>query len=105
MTTIPGDKMVSIRLTADQWRWVYGVLDGQLDAGACDDGNYPAESAALHAATAKILRGVKSLRPTDHPEHKAVCDCQCPEPASGVAGISEDCPIHSPKFHVVTTVF
>lgn len=35
----------------------------------------------------------------------AICDCQNPEPDSGVAGVSESCPIHGGgKFHVVTTV-
>lgn len=66
--TIPGDKMISIRLTADQWRWVYGVLDGQLDAGACDGGNYEVERDALFAASQKITRAVKTLRPTNRPE-------------------------------------
>jgi hypothetical protein len=34
----------------------------------------------------------------------AGCDCQCPEPQSGVAGVSESCPIHAGEFHVITTV-
>jgi hypothetical protein len=34
----------------------------------------------------------------------AQCDCQCPEPESGVAGVSEGCPVHAGKFHVITTV-
>jgi hypothetical protein len=27
-------------------------------------------------------------------ETSLMCDCQCPEPASGAGGCSEDCPIH-----------
>jgi hypothetical protein len=69
--TVPGDKMVSVRLTADTWRWVYGVLDGQLDAGACEGGNYPVERAALCTAAAKIVRAVKTLRPTNHPDRRS----------------------------------
>ena len=65
--TIPGDKIVSISLTADQWRWVYGVLDGQLDAGACEGGNYEVETDALRAAVTKITRAVKTLHPTNSP--------------------------------------
>jgi hypothetical protein len=65
--TVAGAKMISIRLTADQWRWVHGVLDGQLDAGACEGGNYAVERSALHAAAVKIMRAVKTLRPTNHP--------------------------------------
>ena len=67
MVDIPGKKPISIRLTADQWRWVYGVLDGQLDAGACEDGNYPVEADALRVAANKIMRAVGALRPTNHP--------------------------------------
>ena len=66
--TVPGDKMISIRLTADEWRWVYGVLDGQLDAGACEGGNYQVERDALFTAARKIMRAVKKLRPTNHPD-------------------------------------
>jgi len=65
--TTPGDKMISIRLTADQWRWVHGVLDGQLDAGACEGGNYSVERDALRACATKIMRAVKGLYPTNHP--------------------------------------
>lgn len=32
------------------------------------------------------------------------CDCQCPEPENGAAGVSEDCPIHSGDFRAVTSV-
>lgn len=70
--TIPGDKPISIRLTADQWRWVFGVLDGQLDAGACEGGNYDVERDALHAATTKIVRAVKTLHPTNHPAERTI---------------------------------
>ena len=63
----PGDKLVSIRLTADSWRWIHGVLDGQLDAGACKGGNYPAESDALLQACMQIVKKINGLHPTNHP--------------------------------------
>lgn len=33
-----------------------------------------------------------------------VCNCQNPEPASGAAGVSEDCPIHGDVGPTISTV-
>ena len=35
----------------------------------------------------------------------AGCDCQAPNVESGAALVSEECPIHAPKFIVASTVF
>lgn len=43
-----------------------------------------------------------------HPEPVAKdprCDCACPEPKSGAAGVSEDCPVHAGPQTVISTVF
>jgi hypothetical protein len=37
-------------------------------------------------------------------QRRTGCDCQCPEPKDGAAGVSESCPVHAGEFHVITTV-
>lgn len=37
-------------------------------------------------------------------ELRIKCDCQCPEPKSGAALVSEGCPIHGGDFRPVTSV-
>lgn len=32
------------------------------------------------------------------------CDCACPEPEKGAAGVSEECPIHGGNFVTITSV-
>ena len=38
-------------------------------------------------------------------EQDRACDCQAPVVKSGAALVSEDCPIHAPKFVISSTVF
>lgn len=83
-------KMITVRLSPANARLVALNIDGWIDAGACDGGLEPDERAALHSAYDQILRGLgrKLTRP------KAACDCENPEPKSGAALVSEECPIH-----------
>jgi hypothetical protein len=48
-------KSITIRLTPRQARVLWGVVDGALDAGACDGGLDAKESAALSAVSRKII--------------------------------------------------
>ena len=52
-------KMVSIRLTEDEARYVFMNTDGWLDAGACDGGLEADERAALHKLCDQINRKLR----------------------------------------------
>ena len=58
-------KNITISLTPAQAKVIYNVIDGALDAGACEGGNTAQEQRALAAVSMKLLdkrdlwRGVK----------------------------------------------
>lgn len=81
--------MVKILLSEKNARHVAMNIDGWMDAGACKGGLEPDERKALRSTFQQIMRQV--VKPSRGP---LVCDCQNPEPASGVALVSESCPIH-----------
>ena len=49
-------KPVRLDLTPIQARIVFNVLDGQVDAGACEGGNTPQERRALGEVMDKLLK-------------------------------------------------
>ena len=58
--------MVTLKLTPAQARVVWATLDGQLDAGACKDGNTEFESNALNEVVGHLYKQLdkwKSERP------------------------------------------
>jgi len=47
---------VTLKLTPAQAKVVYNVIDGQLDAGACEGGNTEEESEALSRVADMLLK-------------------------------------------------
>lgn len=49
-------------------------------------------------------KGGPRLYTPEAKESLLACDCQCPEPKSGAALVSEGCPVHGGDFRTITTV-
>jgi hypothetical protein len=81
--------MVKILLSEKNARLLAQNIDGWSDAGACEGGLTPDERKALNSIYDQIMRQV-----TLGAGRCGVCDCQNPEPKTGVALVSESCPIH-----------
>lgn len=56
-------KTITLKLTPRQAHTVWSALDGQLDAGACVDGNTPEETEDLIDATDQLYRQGKKWTP------------------------------------------
>lgn len=48
--------LITIKLTLDQARILWGVVDGALDAGACEGGLEEHEAEALRHVDSQLLR-------------------------------------------------
>ena len=72
--------------------------DDVYNPGDCYVGKWPTHSCWEQEIRWGHVRLIRSLF-----EEKPVCDCECPEPKSGAALVSESCPIHAPEFVVSET--
>lgn len=86
-------KMVTIRLSEKNAELLAQNIDGWSDAGACEGGLTADEKKALGSAYDQIARQIYRPRGLQR-RSDAGCDCENPTPKTGVALVSENCPIH-----------
>lgn len=109
MPTFPADRYDPNDSTAENMRhpafregWIIGTLQADLELlkeienGLKGGGRFERLRSSIGLRIDWLTTTLALVEAARRPVDAApVCDCQCPEPSSGVALISMDCPIHN----------